>query len=147
MSSLSAHDRSDDPNPAPAPGPFVLLVDDSSSCLGLLREILATEGHRCIEAGSGLEALGRCDRDRPAAVVTDFSMPGLHGGELADRLVARHPGLPIILVTGQDPEEPAIAAVRGRFVAVLSKPVQPSTLLGLIGEILPPAEVQGAGVP
>ena len=115
--------------------PFILLVDDSTSCLDLLGEILTGAGYPCVGVGSGEEALETSATDRPLAVVTDYSMPGLDGGELADALNVRHPGLPIILVTGEPLDAPSIAASRGRFLAVLSKPVAPADLIRLLHEV------------
>ncbi len=122
------------------PVPVVLIVDDVRPCRMLLGEILTAAGYRCQTAGSGEEALACCLHERPSVLVTDFKMPGLDGATLAGSVVERHPGLPVILVTGHDPEEPELVAIRSRFVAILVKPIEPDRLIRLLGRLLAPAE-------
>ena len=58
-------------------------------------------GHMVVEANSGEEALDLLAADRRIAlVVTDHAMPGMTGAELARRIRAMSPDLPIVLATG-----------------------------------------------
>src|SRR5437762_14327738 len=82
--------------------PYVLLVDDHEPSLSRLYELVRLSGHRCLAARSGTEALLCCDNRRPWVVVTDLAMPNLDGRGLARWLQARHPSVPIILMTGED---------------------------------------------
>jgi len=129
----------------PAPSRFVLVVDDDTLCLDLLRVLLESAGHRCVTASSGAEALARCDEQRPLAVVTDFSMPGLDGAVLAHWFRARYPEVPLVMMTGQDLDAPAMVELRRDFTAILQKPCDPERLLAVLHEHLPPARRSGPG--
>jgi CheY-like chemotaxis protein len=94
-----------DESPLPAgKGERVVLIDDEESILQVGRIMLTQLGYRveaCDDSALMLERL----RERPQEVdivVSDVSMPGMSGPELADHLSKLRPGLPIILMTGYD---------------------------------------------
>ena len=58
-------------------------------------------GHSVVEATGAAEALARLDHGlKVDAVVTDYMMPGIDGGELSRRILQSHPGTPVLLITG-----------------------------------------------
>jgi PAS domain S-box-containing protein len=80
----------------------ILIVDDEEEIAVLGKEMLEGLGYEVTVSTSSLEAL-ETFRGDPAGfdlVVTDQTMPGLTGQELARRLLELRPGLPVILVTG-----------------------------------------------
>lgn len=80
----------------------VLFVDDEPAIARLGAQMLRSLGYRVVEATHPMLALERF-RAAPAsfdAVVTDQTMPGLTGLELAEALLAERPDLPILLTTG-----------------------------------------------
>jgi two-component system, cell cycle sensor histidine kinase and response regulator CckA len=88
-------------------GEAVLLVEDEPTLRELARVTLEESGYRVFEAADGREALDVWDRCPVGIdlVVTDMVMPnGLSGGEVARRLQARVPGLPVICASGYSPE-------------------------------------------
>jgi PAS domain S-box-containing protein len=108
----------------------VLVVDDESSVGEFMRELLESWGLQASTAAS--PALAReafADYD---LVITDQTMPGTTGFELARELIARRPGLPVILYTGHSdritPRDVEAAGIR----ALLHKPVEPDQLYGLL---------------
>jgi PAS domain S-box-containing protein len=98
--------------PAAAPGPAaepelprghgrVLLVDDEPMVLEGTAAMLADLGYEVQTAASAEAALELLSGGAaPFAVVTDHTMPGMTGAELAERLARDRPGLPVILATG-----------------------------------------------
>ncbi|WP_052401785.1 PAS domain-containing protein [Muricoccus aerilatus] len=100
----------------------VLLVDDDPLVLASNAALLADLGHTAREvesAAAALEALAA--GPVPDLVITDHAMPGMTGAELAARLAALHPGLPVILATGyadlavgEAPEVPRLDKPFGR---------------------------------
>ncbi len=83
-------------------GERVLFVDDEPVQVELAREMLGSLGYRVVGVGNGQEALALLSRDPAAfdAVVTDATMPGLSGAELAIEIARLRPGLPVLLCTG-----------------------------------------------
>jgi CheY-like chemotaxis protein len=97
----------------------VLLVDDDILVSMGTADILLDLGHSVTEAQSGAHALKLLETDAPFdVVVTDYAMPGMNGFELAQKIKASHPRLPIVLATGYA-ELPADRAIQ---FGHLSKP-------------------------
>jgi CheY-like chemotaxis protein len=103
-------------------GEHVLCVDDEEAIVDVATQLLQRLGYRVtgvVDAGRALEDF----RSRPyeyAVVVTDLSMPGLSGIELARRIRAIRPGLPIVLTSGYlRPEEIETARALGAVEIVL----------------------------
>jgi PAS domain S-box-containing protein len=87
--------------PAEAKSLRVLLVDDDILVSMGTADILLDLGHSVTEAQSGAHALKVLETNAPFdVVVTDYAMPGMNGFELAQRIKASYPRLPIILATG-----------------------------------------------
>lgn len=91
-----------EPTISGANGPAtILLVDDDAliamSCVDMLEDL----GHRGIEANSGQMALQILSEGSSIdLMITDFSMPGMNGAELAKAARALNPNLPILVATG-----------------------------------------------
>jgi PAS domain S-box-containing protein len=79
----------------------ILTVDDDALVLANTRAMLEDLGHTVIMAYSGEQALEKLDRTSGVdLVITDHAMPKMTGSDLAKRITARRPGMPIILATG-----------------------------------------------
>jgi CheY-like chemotaxis protein len=78
----------------------VLAVDDDPDALELLRGFLEDTGHQLEFATSGREALRKLDWRSYDVVLADYRMPGMDGYVFAHEAKARHPALPIVLMTG-----------------------------------------------
>jgi signal transduction histidine kinase/ActR/RegA family two-component response regulator len=80
----------------------VLVVDDEASITGLERKLLEGLGYRVTVVAGGEQAL-QAFRAKPAdfdLILTDMTMPGLNGDELAREILRIRPEMPIILCTG-----------------------------------------------
>ncbi|SRR5579863_736713 len=111
----------------------ILVVDDEPTVLNLCRRILQLGGYEAVLAGNGEEAL------RQAAslgysidlALLDVVMPGMNGIEVARRLQASKPELPILLMTGYGPKE--IALIVGEHpYRIIWKPFKTDSLLRMI---------------
>ncbi len=111
----------------------ILLVDDEPALRELLRATFEGADVSVDEAESGLEAEARIRRRRPDVIVLDLRMPGMDGVELCKRLKAepRTREIPIVLLTGADPEE-ARRAQRAGAAALVRKPFSPLDLLAVV---------------
>lgn len=79
----------------------ILVVDDDALIAMNTVDMVEDLGHTVLEAYSGMQALEILGSD-PAidAVITDYSMPGMTGVELAEKARELRPNLPILLATG-----------------------------------------------
>jgi len=116
----------------------LLVVDDEEQITGMLRLILQNLGYQVTVSGSSLEALALMEQDPEAfdLVITDMTMPGLTGSELAKKALAFRPDLPIILCTGfselTNKEQAQAMGIR----AYLTKPVSVRELAQAVREVL-----------
>jgi two-component system, NtrC family, response regulator HydG len=90
----------------------ILLVDDEPDMLENCSRILSRQGHTCMTAANGREALAILERDRPDLVVTDLKMPEMDGMALLQHAHELDPTLPVIMLTGFATIESAVAAVK-----------------------------------
>ncbi|HEV7246853.1 MAG TPA: PAS domain-containing protein [Shinella sp.] len=125
--------------PAPSPqgrnsGPKrILLVDDDFLIAMSSVDMLADLGHEVVEAHSGKDALERLKQDGPIdLLITDYSMPGMNGGELAKAARALFPDLPILIASGYS----ELPAELGFEVARLGKPYTQQQLALEISKVL-----------
>lgn len=84
----------------------ILVAEDEDALREMVVKILEIQGYSVLEASSGHHALEICDGAiRPIdLLLTDMVMPGsIMGGELAERLKARCPGLKVIYTSGYSP--------------------------------------------
>lgn len=82
----------------------VMVVDDSPICRETLCEILTHDGTMTVvgQAATGLEALAALPTVRPDVVTLDLDMPGMHGLNVIEQIMARFP-VPVLVVTA-DPQ-------------------------------------------
>ncbi|HKW66417.1 MAG TPA: response regulator [Terriglobales bacterium] len=78
----------------------VLCIDDNTTALNIRQMLLQAKGFVVRTATDGLSGLEITDKEPIDAVILDYKMPGMDGEEVAKRLRARHPHIPILLLTG-----------------------------------------------
>jgi DNA-binding NarL/FixJ family response regulator len=79
--------------------PRVLLAEDHPGMAAELRRLLEPEVDVVAVVGDGHALLHAAGELSPDVVVTDLVMPGLDGIAATRALRARHPGLPVVIVT------------------------------------------------
>ena len=115
----------------------LLIAEDETSVRNLVASTLRRDGYRLLIASSAEEALGLADGHdgRIDLLLTDAIMPGRSGFELANLMVARRPGLPVIVMSGYTEENLAISGL-SEPVSMLQKPFTPSDLRRRIRAVL-----------
>ena len=114
----------------------ILLVEDEAPLRATAKRLLERNGCTVLEARHGGDALAvwHAHRDAIDAVITDLRMPEVGGRELAARLRAEAPALPIVFMSGYAAEA---ADVTGRpDEAFVEKPFTTETLLGALDRVL-----------
>jgi two-component system KDP operon response regulator KdpE len=81
----------------------VLMIDDDRALLRLVELNLTKEGYRFVAVEHGIAGVQALDREQPAVVLLDISMPKLDGWETC-RLIREVSDVPIIILTGRDDE-------------------------------------------
>ena len=124
----------DQPAARPSRG-RTLLVDDEATVRILLARMLEEEGFAVDAVGSGEAALGVLRAGGAVdLLITDLTMPGMSGRELAVRVVEEWPELPILFITGHHGD--ALDDLTGPRAAVLQKPFSPDGLISAVTRLM-----------
>lgn len=118
----------------------ILLVEDELSVREYARTVLEMHGYKVLQAASGVEALDawKWHREKISLLLTDVVMPDdMTGMELAERLKADRPDLPVLFCSGYSEEiaGQVLAPGAGPF-SFLHKPYQPKTLARMVREVI-----------
>ena len=119
-------------------GETILLVDDESAILEIIRFQLEAYGYKVITATNGADAVAlyRQHVSDIAAVVTDVMMPVMDGSKAVLAISELNPGTKIIGMSGLHSDVPNAAAGRAVMSAFLKKPFTTSELLGTLNHLL-----------
>lgn len=111
--------------------PKVLIVDDISVNVEILREILSEQGYEPLCALSVQEALDIMKENMPQLILTDFTMPGMNGLEFC-RLLKSNPitrEIPLIFVTVADSSSDKKEAFEAGVADFIGKPFDPTEVI------------------
>ena len=122
----------------------VLIVEDESTDLIFMRNIVEVAGHEVYVATDGEAAFKAFLRKSIDVVVTDLHMPHVDGLELIGAVRALYPEARIIAVSGKGQDLLDAAKLLGASVA-LSKPLDPNELLEAIAPAASDEPVKGIG--
>lgn len=116
----------------------ILLVEDEEIVRGLTRQILESCGFSVIEAGDGLEALELFEKKkvRVDLLLTDVMMPNMGGRELAQKLLRKMPGLPVLFVSGYSESRATDSSVPHANVNFAQKPFSADDLSRKVRDLL-----------
>ena len=78
---------------------LILCVDDELVGLRIRKILLERAGYRVLTAPNGTDGLALFSSEPIEAVVLDYSMPGMDGGEVAEKMRQIKPATPILLLS------------------------------------------------
>src|SRR5216684_2342828 len=113
----------------------VLVVDDEQSLRKVLAATLQREGYEVTVCVDGEEAIAALERDGADVVVTDLVMPRMDGLTLLRKVVARHPDVPVIVVTAHGRIDSAVEAMKAGAFDFLAKPFDHGELKAIIAKV------------
>ncbi|ABM62729.1 response regulator [Halorhodospira halophila] len=110
----------------------ILLVDDHQLFRAALQELLNAQG-LTTESGSGQDdVLGLVDSFGPDLVLLDLRMPGQDGLAVLRQIHERHPGLPVVMLTGSEEERDLFDCLRAGAQGYLLKHNDPEYLISAL---------------
>lgn len=105
---------------------LILIIDDIPTNLGVMVDLLETEGHRVLVAKNGAEGMLRAQNEQPDLILLDVMMPGENGFAVCRRLksgaTTRH--IPVIFMTSLDDLQHKLEGFAAGGVDYVTKPVQ-----------------------
>ena len=135
---MESQNETGDPGAIPGAGETILLVEDLPSVRTVMREVLARNGYRILDADSGETALQLTNSfDGPIdLLLTDVVMPAMSGRELARRIQALRPGARVLYTSGYTDDLIAHHGVLAPGVSFLQKPFTQQQLLQKLRDVL-----------
>jgi DNA-binding NtrC family response regulator len=104
--------------------PRILLVDDDTTALDLMREILLEKDYEVGISSSVDGAIEKLRSQHYHALITDLKMPAKSGIELLQHVVSTYPDIPVIMLTAYGTIQSAVEALKKGAFDYIAKPVQ-----------------------
>jgi len=120
----------------------MLLVDDEPGILTEVSLLLASSDIPQVATISDSRRVLQYVREhKVSAVIMDWVMPNVTGGEILQCLTADHPQIPVIVMTAMGDVETAVACMQQGAFDFLTKPVDPNRLVASVKKALQVSEL------
>jgi PAS domain S-box-containing protein len=126
-------------DPAPAPptggdGHTILIIDDETDLRSIVRQVLECHGYNIPLAADGAEGVALYAQNQASVslVITDMAMPVMDGAATVGALLRINPRLPIIAMSGHDPDGRFARNIKNDVRRFMPKPFSPDQLLSAI---------------
>jgi two-component system phosphate regulon response regulator PhoB len=118
--------------------PTVLVAEDESALVTLLRYNLEREGYRVLDTQDGEEALLIASEEKPDVIILDWMMPQLSGIEVCRRLRQRQEtrNVPILMLTARGEETDRIRGLDTGADDYITKPFSMTELLARLRAVM-----------
>lgn len=116
--------------------PSLLVVEDDPGLREALTDTLELAGYRVVAAADAESALAMLAREPHGMMLSDVQMPGMDGHALLRAVKAKHPGLPVVLMTAYGQIDKAVEAMHDGAADYLPKPFEQDRLLAVVAKNL-----------
>ncbi len=124
--------------------PTVLVVDDEEDLRDIMRRMLERKGFQALVAGNPQEAVDTCTRHEGEIdlLLTDLSLPGGSGSELARTAATLRPGMRVVYISGLPREIALDQGLIGDDARLIRKPFTSQALVDTVRTALADAPEQ-----
>ncbi len=123
----------------------ILLVDDDTSSLSVLCEVLTRAGYQTVSAQSGYEAMQQVEANLVNLAILDFDLPDTTGLELLQQIKQLQPGVPVIIMSANTSQSLKLDVFEAGAYTFIAKPIRLPQLLQFVSRALD-FQQQGASV-
>ena len=102
----------------------IFVIDDDEEIRDAFLIAFASTQVEVATASSAEDGLARLDAVEPEAIFLDLRLPGMQGTEALERIVARHPDVPVVIITGHGGLSATIETMHKGAFEFLSKPLE-----------------------
>lgn len=116
----------------------VLIVDDERLIADTLSAIFTKSGFTALTAYDGASALELAKSGAPAVLITDVSMPGMNGVELAVAVMQARPACKVLLFSAHAAAADMVtdACEEGHEFLFMTKPVHPAVMITQVSKLV-----------
>ncbi|MFZ1907736.1 MAG: EAL domain-containing protein [Burkholderiales bacterium] len=115
--------------PAHAEPVHILVVDDDAMVRRALADLVGSSGRRVTQCGSGAQAIEAMGKEPVDVVLLDLNLPDMTGLEIMRRIRESRPEPTVIVVSGDDRIDSAIATLKSGAHEYVRKPFEPVALV------------------
>ena len=122
----------------------ILIVDDEADIRTLVAGLLEDEGFVTREASSDAQALEMIETRRPNLVLLDIWLQGsrMDGLEILSAVKKRHPGLPVVMMSGHGTVETAVKAIKDGAYDFIEKPFKSDRMVLVVERAIEAARLR-----
>jgi CheY-like chemotaxis protein len=123
--------------------PTVLVVEDNDDSLFMMKNVLSRKGYRVVEAWDGKHAVEVAESEELDLILLDLQLPRLNGLGVIHRLRqnSKLQNVPVVIITGQDPEKYRSSAIAEGCDDFLVKPIDFDRLDAVLDYYAPVAPI------
>ena len=114
--------------------PLILIVDDETNILELLKFNLAKNGYQVVGLTNGLDAIKFMEKDKPDLIILDIMLPHMDGYEVL-RILRADPetiGIPVIMLSAKDEEIDKVLGLELGADDYVTKPFSPREVVARV---------------
>ncbi len=119
----------------------ILIIEDNINIRQTTKDILQARWPDCclLEATNGAEGIEFAILKQPDLILMDGNLPIMTGFQMAQlfRMMPSVASIPLVAITGADPEHPLVIGMRNLCNAYLPKPFTVDDLIGTVEQLLP----------
>src|SRR6476646_9797203 len=112
----------------------ILVADDEQNLRRVLTALLRRNGHDVVQAANGLEAIDHLAE--VDVVITDLRMPGADGMEVLRAASAKHPHVPVIMITAYGSVGQAVEAIKAGAFDYIEKPFEQDSIRVIVDKAI-----------
>jgi CheY-like chemotaxis protein len=109
----------------------IVVMDDSTALVKLIRQILEKNGFEVEDAPNGIIGLQKVESFRPGLALVDIMMPEMDGFEATRRIHENFPDVKVVIFSAQPPQAVEKKALAAGAELFLQKPLREPVLLGI----------------
>lgn len=132
--------------PSSPSGAKLLIADDNRVLRRAYAVLLRRAGYRVLEAADGVEAVELCEREDPALIVLDVTMPRLDGWQTLERLKLRGYRRPTLMMTARGEVEDRVKGLAAGADDYVGKPCDIRELNARVQALLRRSEPAASGL-
>jgi len=118
----------------------VWVVDDDKSIRWVLEKALTRSGIEVDVFTNGEALLEQLESSIPDVVISDIRMPGINGLDMLEKILVKHPKLPVIITTAHSDLDNAVSSYQNGAFEYLPKPFDIDEVVAMTRRALAVAE-------
>jgi two-component system, chemotaxis family, chemotaxis protein CheY len=114
----------------------ILVVDDAMFMRKKCAQVLSQNGYNVVEAGNGVEAVGKYKEARPDGVLLDITMPDMDGLQTLKEILKMDPTARVSMCSAMGQQSMVIEALKTGARDFVVKPFDVARVLGAVQKLI-----------